>query len=100
MCQIYRSAPYILAALLLAACGGGGGGVGDARGGSAPPRRALLQRPPPPLFTVTAPNLLLELNLAANLQLLALSGVPHCDILLYHIEYTTVGGANEATTAS
>src|SRR5450631_4522065 len=102
MCQLCRSTPYILAALLLAACGGGGGGVADAGGGggSAPPRGTLLQSPPELLSTVTAPNLLLELNLAANLQLLALSGTPHCDILLYHIEYTTVGGANEATTAS
>ena len=101
MCQIYRSTPYVLAALLLGACGGGGsGGMADAGGGGTPPRGTLLQSPPEILSTVTAPNLLLELNLAANQQLLALSGTPHCDILMYHIEYTTVGGANEATTAS
>jgi len=100
MRHIYRSMPYILAALLLAACGGGGGGMADAGGGSAPPRGTLLQSPPELLSTVTAPNLLLELNLAANQQLLALSGTPHCDILFYHIEYATVGGASEATTAS
>ncbi len=99
MRRIYRSTQYILIALLLAACGGGGGMM-DAGGGTTPPRGTLLQSPPELLSTLTAPNLLLELNLAANQQLLALSGVPHCDILVYHIEYTTVGGANEATTAS
>src|SRR5450755_3934643 len=100
MCHLYRSTPYMLAALLLGACGGGTGGMADAGGGGAPPRGTLLQSPPELLSTVTAPNLLLELNLAANLQLLALSGTPHCDILIYNIQYTTVGGANEATTAS
>ena len=52
------------------------------------------------LSTESAPSLLLELNIAANLPLLSLSGTPVCDILMYHIEYETVGGANEPTTAS
>jgi acetyl esterase/lipase len=60
----------------------------------------LLQSPPDLLSTVKASDLLLELNLAANAQVLSLSGTPVCDILMYHIEYATVGGANEATTAS
>jgi len=59
-----------------------------------------LQTPPQLLSTLTAPTLLAELNLATNLQLLGLSGTPICDILMYHLEYETVGGANEATTAS
>lgn len=100
MRHIHRSTPLFLAASLLVACGGGGGGTADAGGGGTPPRGTLLQSPPELLSTVTASNLLLELNLAGNQQLLALSGTPRCDILLYHIEYTTVGGANEATTAS
>jgi hypothetical protein len=65
-----------------------------------PPRGTLLQSPPDLLSTVTASDLLLELNTAANQQLLSLSGTPVCDILTYHIEYATVGGANEPTTAS
>jgi alpha/beta superfamily hydrolase len=60
----------------------------------------LLQSPPDLLSTVTAPSLLLELNIAANQQLLSLSGTPVCDVLTYDIKYSTVGGANEATTAS
>jgi alpha/beta superfamily hydrolase len=85
--------------VLLAACGGGGGGKSDS-GAAAPARGTLLQSPPGLLSTLTAPNLLLELNLAANQQLFSLSGAPVCDILMYDIEYETVGGAGESTTAS
>src|SRR5580700_6103196 len=92
-----RSCVLFVPAFLLAACGGSGGS--DSASG-VPPRGTLLQSPPELLSTVTAPALLLELNTAANQQVLSLSGPPVCDILLYHIEYTTVGGANEATTAS
>jgi hypothetical protein len=84
--------------LLLAACGGGG--ASDSGTSAAPSRGTLLQSPPQLLSTVTAPTLLLELNTAANQQLLSLSGTPTCDVLFYDIRYATVGGANEATTAS
>src|SRR6202163_2991946 len=84
--------------ILLAACGGGGGKSDS--GAAAPARGTLLQSPPGLLSTLTAPNLLLELNLAANQQLFSLSGAPVCDILMYDIEYETVGGAGESTTAS
>lgn len=67
---------------------------------ASPPRGELLQSPPDLLSTVTASDLLLQLNVAANLQLLSLSGPPVCDILMYHIKYSTVGGANEPTAAS
>src|ERR1700685_2416840 len=107
MNQVTRSSACFFAALMLAACGGGGGSGGSSGGGmpgpgppASPARGTLLQTPPELLSTVTAPSLLLELNAAANLQLLSLSGNPVCDILIYHIEYETVGGANEATTAS
>ncbi len=84
---------------MLAACGGGGGAAGSDSAAN-PPRGTLLQSPPQLLSTVSAPNLLIQLNTAANLPLLALSGTPVCDILIYHIEYATVGGDGEATTAS
>src|ERR1700722_12778869 len=63
-------------------------------------RGQLLQSPPELLSTVTASDLLLTLNAASNQQLFALSGAPVCDVLMYRIEYATVGGANEPTTAS
>jgi len=109
MRPINRCSASLLAMALLVACGGGNGGDGGASNptagpqpgaGTNPLRGTLLQSPPQLLSTVTAPSLLLELNLLTNQQLLSLSGTPVCDILLYHIEYETVGGANEATTAS
>ena len=88
----------LLTALLLAACGGSGssGSGPDAN----PARGKLLQDPPDLVSTITAPALLLELNSLANQQLLAIGGTPLCDIALYHLKYTTVGGANESTSAS
>jgi len=97
MRPIKRSCLFLVPALLLAACGNSGKSDSTT---VAPPRGTLLQSPPELLSTVTAPTLLLELNTATNQQLLSLSGAPVCDILIYHIRYTTVGGANEATTAS
>jgi hypothetical protein len=94
---VQRTSVVFLLALLLA-CGGGGGGDRSASG--PPPRGTLLRSPPELVSTVPAPDLLLTLNLAANLQLLSLSGAPVCDILMYRIEYATVGGADEPTTAS
>jgi hypothetical protein len=65
-----------------------------------PARGQLLQSPPELVTVVTAPALLLALNTLANRQLLAISGTPLCDVAVHRIRYATVGGANEATTAS
>ena len=96
-----------LSMLFLASCGGSGndsgmsGGQGSSPGtSSTPPEGTLLQSPGQLISTVTAPSLLVELNLATNPPLLALSGSPVCDVLIYKIQYETVGGANEPTTAS
>jgi hypothetical protein len=83
---------------LLLACGGRGGDMSSSAPGTA--RGQLLQSPPELLSTLTASDLLLTLNAASNQQLFGLSGAPVCDVLMYRIEYATVGGANEPTTAS
>src|SRR5882762_5806210 len=93
MRPIKRSCLLLVPALLLAACGNSGKSDSTT---VAPPRGTLLQSPPELLSTVTAPTLLLELNTATNQQLLSLSGAPVCDILIYHIQYTTVRGADGA----
>src|SRR5580658_6076684 len=97
----------VLSMLFLAGCGGSGtdsgtgaGGGSSSGTGSTPPEGTLLESPGQLVSTVTAPSLLVELNLATNLQLLSLSGTPVCDVLIYKIQYETVGGANEPTTAS
>src|SRR5579859_4081053 len=97
-----RAGLSCIPALLLAACGGGGSGLDSGGGGSPQPimRGTLLKSPPALLSTLTASALLTELNAASNLTLLGLSGAPVCDVLMYDIEYETVGGAGEPTTAS
>jgi len=88
----------LLAAVLLAACGGSNPGSDVVV--ANPVHGQLLQNPPELVSTVTAPALLLALNALANQRLLAISGTPLCDIAVHRIRYATVGGANEATTAS
>jgi dienelactone hydrolase len=92
----------VMAALALAACGGGGGGASDMTSSTppAPARGTLLQSPPELLSTLTISGLLTEIELPINALLLSVSGTPLCDIIFYHIEYETVGGAGEPTTAS
>ena len=90
-------------ALLVSACGADGiGAVASSLGLSngPPPEGTLLQSPAQLVSTVTAPSLLAELNLATNQQLFSLSGAPVCDVLIFTIQYQTVGGANEPTTGS
>jgi dienelactone hydrolase len=93
----------LIAAVALTACGGGGGGGNGASGPgpSAPPARGtLLQTPPELLSTLTISALLTEVELPVNQLLLSVSSAPLCDIVFYHIDYATVGGVGESTTAS
>ena len=89
---------------LLSACNGdSAGGAGGTASDPTPMPGQLLQTPPQLLTTINAAQLLLQLTGASNQQIqqvLNLVGSPVCDIAVYHIEYATVGGANEATTAS
>lgn len=92
---------FLLPALLLTGCGGGSGNGASSSGlATSPLRGDLLQSPPELLSTVTTPTLLAELNLASNQLLFSQSGSPVCDVLFYRIRYATVGGKDEATTAS
>ncbi len=86
-------------AWVLTACGAGGNGPTSPMS-SAPGRGTLLQNPPALLSTESVALLLSKLSGSPDQALLALSGIPLCDIQIYQIRYATVGGAGEATTAS
>ena len=102
MLPMKRHSLALIGALALAACGGSGGGASGTNPGPPPPpaRGTLLQSPPEFLSTLKVSDLLTELELPVNQLLLSLSSAPLCDVIFYHIEYATVGGAGEATTAS
>ena len=90
----------------VAACGGGSGDAGP--GGTpatqdAPrPTGSLLQTPPVRTLTLTAGALksLLQNGPSRDQTLLSLAGDPICDIEVRSLQYSTLGGAREATTAS
>jgi hypothetical protein len=114
----YRLFPLAaLVAWLLIGCGGksdssgdGGDGGGSSSGASSSTARGtLLQNPPLLVSSTSAADLLAQLATDASTQssgtqvlaqVLALSGTPPCTVNVFHIEYNTVGGANESTTAS
>ena len=101
----------LLATLVLMGCGGGSS---SPRGPDPnPPRGTLLQRPPELRTQFSAAALLshlrgvasptglpLDVSLVATEQILTQSGIPLCDIAVYHLRYATVGGLNEYATAS
>src|ERR1700712_5653808 len=103
--------PLILAlatsAALLAGCGGGG--CGDAGAGGTPagpgaPRAPgrLLQSPPVRTLSLTASALksVMQNGPTRDQTLLKLAGDPICDVDVRYLQYTTTGGAGEATNAS
>jgi hypothetical protein len=100
MCSIKLGSLGLTITLLLAACGGSDQSAAPAPA-STPPRGALLQSPPMLVASYSAANLLGQLagNDIGKL-LLPLAYTPQCAINVYHIEYETVGGASEPTTAS
>jgi len=106
----------LAAVTLLTACGGSsndsGSSIsasGSSSGTTATARGTLLQDPPNLASMVTAAQLSAQLTSDASQSslgstvlsdVLTLAGVPECDISVYHIQYTTVGGQGESTTAS
>jgi poly(3-hydroxybutyrate) depolymerase len=91
------------AALILAACGGGSSSTVSANTSTA--RGTLIYNPPFRSASVTAATFTASLQATASgRQLLALltqaAILPVCGVDFYHIQYATVGGAAEATSAS
>lgn len=88
------------ATILVAACGGGGGGPLGTQN-AAPARGELMQSPPPRITSLSAADLKASLGASASGQgLLQIAGNPTCGVDVQYIQYGTVGGAGETTTAS
>jgi Prolyl oligopeptidase family len=108
----------------LAGCGGSSGsgsggsgstssGGGSSSGGSGSAASSapgtLVQSPPQLVATTSAADLLVQITTDASAQsfgaqvlaqVVALAGTPPCQVQVYHLEYNTLGGAGESTTAS
>jgi hypothetical protein len=94
-------------AALLAGCGGGGSGdagPGGTPAGPTAPRAtgSLLQSPPVRTLSLTAGGLksVMQNGPSRDQTLLKLAGDPICDVEVRYLQYTTLGGAGEATSAS
>ncbi len=93
--------------LLLSACGGGSSGSSStsaAMGGGSPPpptEGQLVTNPPMKVASFSTSDLLSMLGVdSIGKQLITLAYNPACAIDVYQIQYQTVGGKGEATTAS
>jgi poly(3-hydroxybutyrate) depolymerase len=101
--QCGRGCSLLLAVTLLSACGHGNNSTGSPPPQmTSPAQRGQLVNNPPPKVGHYSPSDLLSMltgnDLGKELQSLPFS--PKCSIDIYHLEYATVGGQNEATTAS
>jgi Prolyl oligopeptidase family len=88
-----------VAALFLAACGGGSSDTVSPN----PSTRAgaLIYNPPLRTASLNATDFATAIGAtSAGQQLLAVAGQPKCGIDFYYIQYQTVGGKGEPTTAS
>ena len=106
MKYLHAFAPALVAAFL-AGCGGGGSGDagpgGKPAGPEAPrPTGTLLQSPPTRTLSLSAGALRTALlnGPSRDQVLLSLAGNPICGVEVRQLQYTTLGGAGEATTAS
>src|SRR5262245_11562963 len=99
-----RLASGIFAIGIAIGCGalsGCGSDSPSATVGTSTERGTLLYDPPFRIASLTAADFGSQLGASAGGQgLLAVAGAPTCGVDFYHIEYNTVGGAGEKTTAS
>lgn len=89
------------AAVLLAACNAHISGSSGPPTSTTPQEGQLLQSPPTQTGSYSVSDLLSLLSGDSDAaQLLSLAFAPACTVTVYHMEYETVGGQGEATTAS
>ncbi len=91
----------LLAAVLAIGLGGCGSDSPTAATPTSTARGTLLHDPPLRIASLTAATFSASLSAGTSgQQLLELAGTPTCGIDFYYIQYDTVGGKGEATTAS
>src|ERR1700733_7309510 len=90
----------IVAVTLLAACGHGDDNAPPAVTPAAPTRGQLLNTPTMAGSYSASDLLSMLISDPLGKELLQLTFSPTCTVNVYHMEYETVGGAGEATTAS
>jgi acetyl esterase/lipase len=91
----------LLAALaaLLSACGGGNSSGATVNTSTTP--GTLIENPPLRIASLTAAAFTAQLGSStAGQELVAVAGAPTCGVDFHYIDYRTVGGAGEATTAT
>jgi predicted dienelactone hydrolase len=80
---------------------GCGSDTGSSTVGTSTDRGTLLYNPPFRIASLTAADFGAQLGPTdAGKALLAVAGTPTCGVDFYHLEYNTVGGKGEQTTAS
>lgn len=92
--------PVLAVATLLAACGGGHDNAPSSPAATTPTRGQLLATPTMAGSYSAADLLSLLSSDPLGKLLLQLTFSPTCTVNVYHMQYETVGGAGEATTAS
>jgi hypothetical protein len=91
----------VLAGALAAALTGCGSDSMTAATAASTARGTLLYDPPLRIASLTAATFTASLNASTSgAQLLEVAGMPACGVDFYYIQYNTVGGKGEATTAS
>ena len=100
MLRITFLLPALTAAVLLTACGKGDDNAPTTQPETAPSRGQLLATPTVSGSYSSSDLLSLLTSDPLGKELLQLTFSPTCTVTVYHMEYATVGGAGEATTAS
>src|ERR1700742_2897054 len=100
MSRLIPPLSLLTAVALLAACGGGHDNAPMTAAESNPTRRQLLGSPTSTGAYSTSDLLSMLTSDPLGKLLLQLTFSPTCTVTVYHMEYETVGGAGEATTAS
>jgi hypothetical protein len=84
----------------LAACGGAGGGFASAGAGPPKPGQLLAAPVQDRLYTTSDLLSMLSGNSDAGRLMLLANFLPACSVTVYSLQYETVGGRGEPTTAS